>query len=420
MNYSSSVLTTWFWLLDASKLNPESAEFVPQAKTNSQRSYRQLDPSRHHARPPDRFRQSSGNKHGQDEFEAPENNISPSSEQPIRGSGRGGRGKGVRQRDERNDARHTEYRSQRERWTKPESDSDSSRMNRRADGNQQEPYNSTFNRSTDEEGQERPPVKANMRGSYRGSRQKTTFKDRDHRSINEPPPREENLENQVAGRDRRPAGAREHPKLEPDQRNHKGWRGGDRRMQPSSWRKGPVPNPGIQGNWREREHVQVREKEWGGAESEGGKEDESNRNRAGTKGKQALQQNSGQRCPERRTGPVKRIEPPKSKETQTGKVVHFRPFSIRSLLHLYRTVRYRHSALPCLPCLCVYRLFNWAADRGDVWVYGLLWGDSGYGPGLELSELFPCVPPELHQEVGSLACVSSWRYEITKLLINLW
>ncbi|XP_057198696.1 transcriptional repressor NF-X1 [Triplophysa rosa] len=309
-------------ITDTSKLNPESAEFVPQAKLiqpHFRRNYRQLDPNRHHARPQNRFRQSSGNKQDQDEFETPENNISPPSEQATGGSTRGGRGKGVRQRGGRTDARHTDYRSRRERWTKPESDSDSSRMNHRAAGSEQELHDITFNRSTDEERHDRPPVEASVRGSYRGNRQKKTFKDRDDRSIKELLPREENLDSQVAGRDRKHALAREHPELEPDQRNHKGWRGGDRRMQPSSWRKGPVPNPGIQGNWRERDPVQVREKEWKDAEVEGGKENESNRNRAGAKDKQALQQNPGQRRgPERRTGPVKRIELPKSKETQTG------------------------------------------------------------------------------------------------------
>lgn len=195
-------------------------------------------------------------------------------------------------------------------------------MNHRAAGSEQEPHNITFNPSTDEERHDRPPVEASMRGSYRGNRHKKTFKDRDDRSIKEPLPREENLDNQVGGRDRKPAGACEHPELEPNQRNHKGWRGGDRRMQPSSRRMGPVPNPGIQGNWRERDPVQVREKEGKDAEVEGDKENESYRNRAGAKDKQALQQNPGQRrVPERRTGPVKRIEPPKSKETQTGNTV---------------------------------------------------------------------------------------------------
>lgn len=243
----------------------------------------------------------------------------------MRGSARGGRGRGVRQRGGRSDARYTDYRSQRERWTKPENDSDSSGMNRRAAGSQQEPQDITFNRSTDEERHDRPPVDANMRGSYRGSRHKKTFKDRDDKPIKEPHPREDNLENQVAGRDRKPAGAHEHPELEPDQRNQKGWRGG--RMQPSSWRKGPVPNPGIQGNWRERDPVQVRQEERRGVEVEDGREDESNRNKAGAKGKQALQPNPGQRRgPERRTGPVKCMEPPKSKETQTGNVVYFRTY----------------------------------------------------------------------------------------------
>uniref|UniRef100_A0A8C2DIW9 Nuclear transcription factor, X-box binding 1 n=1 Tax=Cyprinus carpio TaxID=7962 RepID=A0A8C2DIW9_CYPCA len=50
-------------------------------------------------------------------------------------------------------------------------------------------------------------------------------------------------------------------------------------MQPSSWRKGLAPNYGIEGNWREREPAQIRVEERRGAEVEGGRHEESSRNR---------------------------------------------------------------------------------------------------------------------------------------------
>uniref|UniRef100_A0A8C1IRZ5 Transcriptional repressor NF-X1 n=1 Tax=Cyprinus carpio TaxID=7962 RepID=A0A8C1IRZ5_CYPCA len=97
--------------------------------------------------------------------------------------------------------------------------------------------------------------------------------------IKEPQPKdqEENRENQDDAGDTKPAAVHEHP--EPEQRNHKGWRGGDRHMQPSSWRKGLAPNYGIEGNWREREPAQIRVEERRGAEVEGGRHEESSRNR---------------------------------------------------------------------------------------------------------------------------------------------
>nr|XP_055063483.1 transcriptional repressor NF-X1 [Misgurnus anguillicaudatus] len=461
-------------ITDASKLNPESAEFVPHAKPNQppSRSYRQQDPNRHYGH---RFRQSSGNNRGQNTFETSENNKLPPFEPPIRGSPRGGGGRGVRQRGGRGNGRHNnDPHPQSERWTKPTNDSDFSGRDHKAAGDQQshastlnmsmeppeknvlppfeppirgstrggrgvrqrggrgngrhnndphpqserwtkptndsdcsgrdyeatggqqshtstlntlmetleknvlppfeppirentregrgrgvrqrggrdngrhkndhhpqsdrwtkptnesgdsgwdqrasgglQPQTSTYNRSMDEERRERPLVEANIRGSYRGSQQKKTFKSRDDRSNKEPLPsnKEENLD----GKDMKPAEACKHPEPEPDQKNRTGWRGEDRRMHPSSWKKGPAANHGIQGNWREREPVHVKEEEWRGGEDEGGRENESERIGGGARAKRSFQQDPVQKKgPERRTGPVKRMEPSKSKETQTG------------------------------------------------------------------------------------------------------
>uniref|UniRef100_A0A672S3A6 Transcriptional repressor NF-X1 n=1 Tax=Sinocyclocheilus grahami TaxID=75366 RepID=A0A672S3A6_SINGR len=307
---------------DTSKLNPESAEFVPQAKPNqpySRRSYRQQhhtqDWRAQHVRPHHHFRQSDATKHGQDESDNPASYTLPPPELPIRGRGRqrGGRGDGRRINDNR---------AQNERWTKPGSDNDCSGRDHGACGRER-PNSPTSNRSTDEEKKERTTVEADVRVSYQASRRKQPNKARVERSMKEPQPKdqEENRENQADAGDTKPAAVHEHP--EPEQRNHKGWRGGDRRMQPSSWRKGLAPNHGIEGNWREREPAQIREEERRGAEGEGGSREEFNRNRGGARGKRPLLQNPGPRRgggPERRTGPVKCMEPPKSKETQTGDV----------------------------------------------------------------------------------------------------
>uniref|UniRef100_A0A671LJ99 Transcriptional repressor NF-X1 n=1 Tax=Sinocyclocheilus anshuiensis TaxID=1608454 RepID=A0A671LJ99_9TELE len=275
-------------LLDTSKLNPESAEFVPQAKPNqpySRRSYRQQhhtqDWRAQHVRPHHHFRQSDATKHGQDESDNPASYTLPPPELPIRGDIRG-RG---RQRGGRGDGRRiNDHRAPNERWTKPGSDNDYSGRDHGACGRER-PNSPTSNRSTDEEKKERTTVEADVRVSYQASRRKQPNKARVERSIKEPQPKdqEENRENQADAGDTKPAAVHEHP--EPEQRNHKGWRGGDRRMQPSSWRKGLAPNHGIEGNWREREPAQIRE-ERRGAEVEGRRQEESSRNRGAARGEE--------------------------------------------------------------------------------------------------------------------------------------
>uniref|UniRef100_A0A8C1FUB9 Transcriptional repressor NF-X1 n=1 Tax=Cyprinus carpio carpio TaxID=630221 RepID=A0A8C1FUB9_CYPCA len=267
---------------DTSKLNPESAEFVPQAKPDqpySRRSYRQQhhtqDWRAQHVRPHHHLRQSDATKHGQDESDNPEIFTLPPPELPIRGDVRG-RGRGGRQRGGRGDGRRiNDHRASNERWTKPGSDNDCSGRGHERPNSPTHPPN----RSTDEEKKERTTVEADVRVSYQASRRKQPNKARAERMIKEPQPKdqEENRENQDDAGDTKPAAVHEHP--EPEQRNHKGWRGGDRHMQPSSWRKGLAPNYGIEGNWREREPAQIRVEERRGAEVEGGRHEESSRNR---------------------------------------------------------------------------------------------------------------------------------------------
>ncbi|XP_052417316.1 transcriptional repressor NF-X1 isoform X9 [Carassius gibelio] len=277
---------------DTSKLNPESAEFVPQAKTTqpySRRSYRQQhhtqDWRAQHVRPHHHIRPSDETKLSQDESDNPDNNALLPPELPIRGDVRG-RGRGGRQRGGRGDVRRINDRhAPSERWTKPGSDNDSSGWEHRA-CDRERPNSPTSNRSTDEDKKERSAVEANVRVSYQASRRKQINKARADRSIKEPQPKDqvENRENQADAGVTRPAAVHEHP--EPEQRNFKGWRGGDRRMQPSSWRKGPAPSHGIEGNWREREPAQIREEERRGAEDEGRRHEESSRNRGAARGEE--------------------------------------------------------------------------------------------------------------------------------------
>ncbi|XP_052417350.1 transcriptional repressor NF-X1 isoform X44 [Carassius gibelio] len=277
---------------DTSKLNPESAEFVPQAKTTqpySRRSYRQQhhtqDWRAQHVRPHHHIRPSDETKLSQDESDNPDNNALLPPELPIRGDVRG-RGRGGRQRGGRGDVRRINDRhAPSERWTKPGSDNDSSGWEHRA-CDRERPNSPTSNRSTDEDKKERSAVEANVRVSYQASRRKQINKARADRSIKEPQPKDqvENRENQADAGVTRPAAVHEHP--EPEQRNFKGWRGGDRRMQPSSWRKGPAPSHGIEGNWREREPAQIREEERRGVEDEGRRHEESSRNRGAARGEE--------------------------------------------------------------------------------------------------------------------------------------
>ncbi|XP_059369674.1 transcriptional repressor NF-X1-like isoform X2 [Carassius carassius] len=274
-------------ITDASKLNPESAEFVPQAKPNQppfRRNYRQQhhgqDWRAQHVRPHHHFRQSSA---CQDEFENPANNTLAPAQLPIREDLRG-RGRGGRQRGGRGDGRRSnDHGPPNERWTKPGSDHDCSGRGRGACGRERNNSPTSY-RSTDEEKKERTTVEAYVRKSYNDSRRKQPNRAQAERWIKEPLPRdqEENRENQTDAGVTRPAAVHEHP----EQRNHKGWRGGERCMHPRSRRKGQAPNHGIEGNWREREPAQISREERRGAEDEGGRHEESNRNRGAVRGEE--------------------------------------------------------------------------------------------------------------------------------------
>ncbi|XP_051970866.1 transcriptional repressor NF-X1-like isoform X2 [Xyrauchen texanus] len=363
-------------VIDASKLNPESAEFVPQAKPNHppfRRHYTQLNNSQdwraHHAKPHQQFR------HGENVFVNSENNALPPPELSIRGGVRGGRG--GRQRGGRGDARrYLDQRPKCERWTKPSSKPDCPGREHGA-GHGQRPHTPTSSRSIDEERQEKLPVEADTRKSYQGSRQKKPNKGRDERSIKEPLPSNRE-ESQAPGEVKKPVGAREHPELKPDLSNNKGWRVGDRHLQTNFHKKGPVPNHGIQGNWREREHTQNREEERRGVEGEFGIEDKSNRSGRSGNGneKKKLLQNPGLRRdggPGRRTGPVKRMEPPKSKETQTGCLIEQLTEEKYECMVCCEVIRLMAPVWSCQSCFHVFHLNcikKWARSPASQADYG--------------------------------------------------
>lgn len=110
--------------------------------------------------------------------------------------------------------------------------------------------------------------------------------------------------------------------LEHEHRKNRGWRGGGRQGNPR--KKGPALHISSEGNWRERDPVHMDEEDEKPREDKarGGKEEPNWRGTSGQDNWRRPQpQEQGQRRggrPEKRTGPVKRVEPPKSKETQTG------------------------------------------------------------------------------------------------------
>ncbi|KAI4886983.1 hypothetical protein NFI96_023477 [Prochilodus magdalenae] len=112
----------------------------------------------------------------------------------------------------------------------------------------------------------------------------------------------------------------EHLEPEHEQRNQNRWRREGR--QPHSRKKGPALHPSDHSNWREREtpHMGGEEGEQREKESRGGKVEAVRRGEGGRgQGKRPrMQEQRRTGEAERRTGPVKRMEVPKSKETQTG------------------------------------------------------------------------------------------------------
>lgn len=107
-----------------------------------------------------------------------------------------------------------------------------------------------------------------------------------------------------------------------EHRNNRGYRGGGRQSYPR--KKGPALHASSQGNWRDREppSMDVDDEKLRDDKARGSKEEPNWRGAGGTDQwrRHRIQEQGQSRGgrPDMRTRPVKRVELPKSKETQTG------------------------------------------------------------------------------------------------------
>ncbi|KAM9501093.1 transcriptional repressor NF-X1 isoform 1-T1 [Clarias gariepinus] len=231
---------------------------------------------------------------------------------------RGGRGRG---RGGRGGRGNSERWSQGQRWSRNESDNGSSVQDNRSDLGQQF---SGLPAYSNRENQQKYPEEACMREFQHEPKDSWPRMSRRGRDTRKPLPRlGANQDDHAADVDHTASVVA--TELEHEHRNNRGWRGGGR--QGHSWKKGPAVHASDQGNWRERPppptHTDKAEEEKVREDKPRGSKEEPNWRGASTKehGRRPQNQEQGQRKggrPEKRTGPVKRVELPKSKETQTG------------------------------------------------------------------------------------------------------
>lgn len=221
-----------------------------------------------------------------------------------RGRGRGGRG-------------NSERGSQGSRWSRTERDNGPLVQDNGSSVVQQS-NTSPASRFTDGESQQKTPGEA-----YTGEFQyepRETWPGMSRRGRDERRPlirhKEANQDHHAADVDYTAS------ELEHEHRNNRGWRGG---RQGYPRKKGPALHASIQGNWRGREpaHMDKEEEKPREDKARGSKEEPTWRGANGKdQWRRPQNQQQGQRRgggrPERRTGPVKRVEPPKNRETQTG------------------------------------------------------------------------------------------------------
>lgn len=233
---------------------------------------------------------------------------------------RGGRGRG---RGGRGGRGNSECWSQRSRWSRTERDNGPSVQDNGSSVVQQSNTSPAY-RFTDGENQQKAPGEACMGEFQYEPRETWPRMSRRGRDARKPLTRhkEANQDHHAADVDYTASVATE---LEHEHRNNRGWRGGGGR-QGYPRKKGPTLHASIQGNWREREppHMDKEEEEKKPREDKarGSKEEPTWRGASGKdQWRRSQNQEQGQRRggrPERKTGPVKRVEPPKNKETQTG------------------------------------------------------------------------------------------------------
>lgn len=232
----------------------------------------------------------------------------------IRGrGGRGGRGGG----DGRNSNRWTKG----PRWSRDGSDNGQSGWDHGPNRGQRS-NTPPLHRPVDTENKHRPPGAAytvEPQVDPRDTWPKRSERGRGERARG-PLLRDKDLNQEQFGEAAANQASIEHLELEHEQRNQKGWRAGGGGWQPTPRKQGPPAfHPSDIRNWRERETFHV-EGEKG--ELREGKEEVVQKGGSGrNKWKRPRLHEQEQRKlvgAERRTGPVKRMEVPKSKETQTG------------------------------------------------------------------------------------------------------
>lgn len=229
------------------------------------------------------------------------------------GGGRGGRG-------------NSERWSQGPRWSRTECDHGPSVQDNGSNAGQQPSNTPPVYRSTDDSNQQQIPGEAYTGEFQHEPRETWPRMSRKGRDTRKPLTRHKEANQDDHAADTDYTASISPTELEHGHRKNRGWRGGGggggRQGYPR--KKGPALHASSQGNWRDREppNMNMEEEKLREDKARGNKEEPDWRGASGKDQWRRPQiQEQGQRRgghPERRTGPVKRVEPPKSKETQTG------------------------------------------------------------------------------------------------------
>ncbi|XP_066537752.1 transcriptional repressor NF-X1 [Hoplias malabaricus] len=344
-----------------------------------------------HDRPHPSSRQANAEGHAKEPHEHNDNTALPDDISSTRHGIRGWRGRGGRGGD---NSRNNDRWNQGPRWPRAGVDNGHSGWDH-GPVRSQRPNTPPVYRARNTENQPGQPggtSTADHHAVPRDTWPKKTRRGRVER-LRGPLPRdkETNQENVAAAREHGTNQASvEHLELEQEQRNQVGWRrgggggggGGGRQQNPR--KKGPSFHPSDHSNWREREtpHMGGEEGEQKEENSRGGKEEAFRRGGSGRdQGKRPRMQEQGQRRggggAERRTGPVKRVEVPKSKETQTGCLIEQLTEEKYECMVCCDVIRVMAPVWSCQSCYHVFHLNcikKWARspasqadDSGEGW-----------------------------------------------------
>ncbi|KAL7876243.1 hypothetical protein AOLI_G00112060 [Acnodon oligacanthus] len=280
-----------------------------------------------HDRPHPRSGHSNPVSYAKEPQESHDSTAVPYDNLSTRHDIRGGRGRGGRIGGDNN--HNNERWKQGPRWSRAGNDDSHSGWDHRSNQGQQ-PSTPPAYRPTNMEGQQRPPRGTYMLESQENQRDiwpKRSRRGRGER-VREPlsKDKETNQESCAAAADSiANQTSVEHLEQEHEQRNQNRWRGGGGGgggRPPYPRKKGPAVRPSDHSNWREKEtpHKGEEEEKQREEESRGGKVEAFRRGGSGRdQGKKPRMQDQRRAGgAERRTGPLKQMEVPKSKETQTG------------------------------------------------------------------------------------------------------